>query len=62
MKEATEIIKEAHRILKKVVPENKDAMIEWAVKSQDSVYTNAGAAFCVLNEYVKHLKNGCGDK
>jgi len=39
---------EAIRLLEKVVPEDKGKMIEWAVKSQDSVYTNAGAAYRIL--------------
>jgi hypothetical protein len=44
--------REAHRLLGKVIPENQNDMIRWAVRSGDSVYTNAGAAFRVLCDVV----------
>ncbi|MBA7687339.1 hypothetical protein ES703_95800 [subsurface metagenome] len=49
-KEAQEGLAEVVRLLGKVVPADKNRMIEWAVKSQDSVYTNAGAAFRIGKE------------
>jgi len=44
--------REACRLLGKVVPNDQNKMIQWAVRSGDSVYTNAGAAFRVLNDVV----------
>lgn len=45
-------IREAHRILGRVVPADQNDMIRWAVKSKDSVYTNAGVAFRILGEVL----------
>ncbi|KKM18687.1 hypothetical protein LCGC14_1663190 [marine sediment metagenome] len=45
VRDAEEGLTEVVRFLAKVVPAGQDDMIRWAVKSQDSVYTNAGAAF-----------------
>jgi len=41
---------EAYRLLGKVVPGDQNSMINWAVKSKDSVYTNAGAAYRILGK------------
>lgn len=41
-------VEEVIRVLAKVVPHDQNDMISWAVKSQDSVYTNAGAAYRLL--------------
>lgn len=43
--EVVETTQEMVRLLGKVVPADQNDMIRWAVKSQDSVYTNAGAAY-----------------
>lgn len=50
-------LREIVRLLGKVVPPSKNAMIDWAVKSQDSVYTNAGAAYRVSREYLDALES-----
>ena len=42
--------REAYRILGKAVPKHQDDMIDWAVDSQDAVYTNAGAAYRTLGK------------
>lgn len=54
-KEAQEGLAEVVRLLGKVVPEDKNRMIAWAVKSQDAVYTNAGAAFRIGKETLDKL-------
>jgi len=53
IREVVEIVEEMVRLLGKVVPANQDSMIEWAVKSQDSVYTNAGAAYWIGQAKLK---------
>ena len=53
--EAEWLLLRAHRTLSAVVPNNQNAMIDWAVKSHDSVYTRAGAAFFVLGDYIENI-------
>lgn len=48
-------IKDAHRLLAKVVPADQNDMIRWAVKSGDATYTNAGAAYRGLVEILDAL-------
>ena len=52
LKRVKSTIREAHRLLGKVVPADQNDMIQWAVRSEDPVYTNAGAAFRVLGEVL----------
>jgi len=40
-----------------LVPANQNTMIEWAVKSSDPVYTNAGTAYYVLKEALDGADN-----
>lgn len=49
LRRKNKVIKEAHRLLKKVVPSDQNLMIDWAVKSKNPVYTNAGSAYRVLD-------------
>lgn len=46
-------VRDARRLLGKVVPKDQNDMIKWAVKSGDSVYTNAGAAFRTLDKALR---------
>lgn len=55
LKKVVPDVEEVIRVLGKVVPNDQNAMIEWAVKSQDSVYTNAGAAYRLLLELRQAL-------
>ncbi len=55
-RDAEKGLAEVVRLLAKVVPEDQNRMIEWAVKSQDAVYTNAGAAFRIGKEYLENLR------
>lgn len=55
-RDAEEGLAEVVRLLAKVVPEDQNRMIEWAVKSQDAVYTNAGAAFRIGKEVLENLR------
>jgi protein-tyrosine-phosphatase len=57
-----EILADIVRVLGKVVPDDKDAMIAWAVKSQDSVYTNAGTAYCEAKEAYYLLQQDTENK
>ena len=53
IREVVKVVQEMVRLLGKVVPANQNAMIEWAVKSQDSVYTNAGATYFIGQAKLK---------
>lgn len=55
-RDAEQGLAEVVRLLAKVVPEDQNKMIEWAVKSQDAVYTNAGAAFRIGKEVLEDLR------
>jgi len=48
IEQLTSTIIKAQLALEKVVPCNQNDMIDWAVKSKDSVYTNAGTAYRIL--------------
>lgn len=56
LERALPLIKDARRLLAKVVPADQDDMIRWAVKSGDAVYTNAGAAYRNLVEALAEEK------
>jgi len=55
-REAEEGLADVVRLLAKVVPADQNKMIDWAVKSQDAVYTNAGAAFRIGTEVLERLR------
>ena len=46
---------EALRLLNVIMPSSKNHMIDWAVKSKDSVYTYAGAARETLRDSLATL-------
>ena len=54
--EAREALIEIHRLLSVVVPKDQNDMIAWAVRSQDTVYTYAGAAHRVAVDAVENLE------
>jgi len=45
----------AYRTLGAVVPNKQNDMIDWAIKSKDSVYTRAGAAYYTLGDYIENI-------
>ena len=53
IREVVETVQEMVRLLGKVVPADQNSMIEWVVKSQDSVYTNTGAAYFIGQAKLK---------
>lgn len=64
LKEAYVILNEIRRLLHTVVPHTEKCRLAWATKSKDQVYIRAGAAYGLIDEFLKRNKekDGKGSK